>query len=291
MKMHKERQNFFELEFQLTPKSPLLVKAGGISPNPSLPDMQFVRTFITGVETIYIPGSSLKGIFRSYVEKVLRTKKENKGACDLFEKPCASEIDDKELSNEKYRKSCMACKIFGSTKLKSRVSVTDAYPPEEIETETRYGVAISRLTHAVAQGPFEMEAAVSGNFKSKIYLENFELWQLGALALAIKGLNDGLIRVGFGKNRGFGEVAIDIDNIMFTFASELPKNEIRGVGEFVSEDDQKKYGFFSKDTIQIKAMPGKEEDEIIYKKREYPSDAWEEISDKAISKLKEALSS
>lgn len=86
MPMHRERHNALELGIRLTIKSPLLIKSGGISTNPSLPYMQFVRTFVNGAESIYVPGSSLKGIFRSYVEKVLRTKKGHEGACDIVEK-------------------------------------------------------------------------------------------------------------------------------------------------------------------------------------------------------------
>ncbi|VVB88734.1 RAMP superfamily protein [uncultured archaeon] len=290
--MHKERHNNLELGIRLTPRSPLLIKSSGISPNPSLPDMQFVRTFVKGIETIYIPGASLKGVFRSYVEKILRTKKGIDGACDIFDKgkTCAKETEKELPGNEIYKNSCLACKMFGSTKLKSRISFIDAYPSGEIKTETRYGVAISRLTHAVAQGPFDMEVAVSGSFNSKIYLENFELWQLGALALAIRGLNDGLIRIGFGKNRGFGEVAVNIETIQFTFSSELPEKEICGIGKIVSEDAANKYGLVGNDIIIIESNPSKTENEIIYTKREYSPKSWEEISNKAISQLKGILS-
>ncbi len=289
--MHKERHNSLELDIRLTPRTPLLIKSGGISPNPSLPDMQFVRTLAKGVETVYIPGSSLKGVFRSYVEKILRTKKGTEGACDIFykDKTCAKETETELPGNEIYKKSCLACKIFGSTKLKSRISFIDAYPSGEIKTETRYGVAISRLTHAVAQGPFDMEVAVSGSFNSKIYLENFELWQLGALALAIRGLNDGVIRIGFGKNRGFGEVAINVETIQFTFASDLPETEIWGIGRIVSGDTANKYGFVGNDIISIEVKPSKTENEIIYTKRDYSSKSWEEISNKSLSQLKGIL--
>lgn len=292
MSMHKERHNTLELGIRLTPRTPILIKSGGISPNPSLPDMQFVRTSVKGVDTIYIPGSSLKGGFRSYVEKILRTKKPLVGACDIFdkEKTCAKETEKELPSNEIYRNSCLACKIFGSTKLKSRISFVDAYPSGEIKTETRYGVAISRLTHAVAQGPFDMEVAVSGSFNSKIYLENFEIWQLGALALTIRGLNDGLIRIGFGKNRGFGEVAVNIETIQFSFASELPEKEIYGIGKIVNEDAINKYGLIGNDIIIIESNPIKTENEIIYTRREYSSKSWEEISNKSISRLKGILS-
>ncbi len=303
MPMHRERHNALELGIRLTIKSPLLIKSGGISTNPSLPDMQFVRTFVNGAESIYVPGSSLKGIFRSYVEKVLRTKKGHEGACDIVEKEksCNKKLEeiektlkDKEgrdiKSEEIYKESCRTCKIFGNTRLKSRASITDAYPSGEIKTETRHGVAISRLTHAVAQGPFDMEVAVSGTLCSKIYLENFEMWQLGTVALAIKGLNDGLIRIGFGKNRGFGEVAVNVETVQFTLASDVPPAEIWGVGKSVSKEIMNNYGFVSSDAIIIKAKPDKIDDDIIYRIRKYSSDSWDEISSESLSKLKGILS-
>jgi len=55
--MHKRFWNRLRLEFTLTPRSPLLVKSGTLSPNPALPDMQFVRTLNSGAEMVYIPGS------------------------------------------------------------------------------------------------------------------------------------------------------------------------------------------------------------------------------------------
>jgi len=83
--MHKTRFNTLSLAYTITPKSPLLIKSGGLASDPSLPDMQFVRTFIVGKgETLYLPGTSLKGVFRGYVERVLRTKIKRGGACDLW---------------------------------------------------------------------------------------------------------------------------------------------------------------------------------------------------------------
>ena len=42
--MHKTRYNALRLTLAISPRGPLLIKAGGVSANPSLPDMQFVRT-------------------------------------------------------------------------------------------------------------------------------------------------------------------------------------------------------------------------------------------------------
>ena len=290
--MHKSRYNYLALEYMITPKSPLLVKSGGLSPDPSLPDMQFVRTSIAGEgEILYIPGSSLKGVFRSYVEKVLKTKKGegSEGACNLFDDyNCGKKLEDSMSSTEIYKNSCRACKIFGNTKLKSRISFWDAYPIGDVKTEKRHGVAISRLTHAVAQGPFDMEVMVSGSFKSKIHLKNFEVWQLGLLALVFQGLNDGLVRVGFGKNRGFGEVKAKIESIEFSFSKSPPRNEIWGVGMFVNEEEGERYGFET-DKIQIEAEPIREPEEVLYVRRNYQGEGWEAISTSALASLKGVL--
>jgi CRISPR-associated RAMP protein (TIGR02581 family) len=295
--MHKTKYNSLYLELSILPKSPLLVKAGGISANPSLPDMQFVRTFTEKGETIFIPGASLKGVVRSYVEKVLRTKSK-KLACDIVDKDksCTKRIEGIEkkedrnlLSHEIYYESCKACRLFGNGKLKSRASFLDAYPEGEVKTETRYGVAISRLTHAVATGPFEMEVLVKGNFKTKLHLENFECGQIGLISPALQGLNSGLIRIGFGKNRGFGEVEVKVNKIEFSFCKDdIPKNEIWGIGKFAGEE-RKNYGFEENDVIKIKPEPSKEYEETLYTKREYQARDWDEISSSAISALKEVL--
>jgi len=45
-----------------------------------------------------------------------------------------------------------------------------------------------------------------GSFKTSLVLENFETWHLGLISLTLQALNEGLIKIGFGKNRGFGDV-------------------------------------------------------------------------------------
>jgi CRISPR-associated protein Csm3 len=53
--MHKRRWNALKLELVIEPRAPLLIKSGAASPNPSLPDMQFVRTMTPHGETVFIP--------------------------------------------------------------------------------------------------------------------------------------------------------------------------------------------------------------------------------------------
>jgi len=305
--MHKTRYNALRLILRLSPKGPLLIKAGGISTNPTLPDMQFVRTFhVEKGEVLYVPGSSFKGVVRGFVEKVLRTldvsdrpgpslTKQWKWACATFEAKEGECYDkskwncpqflkeltpkDKELSSyETYAYSCGACRIFGHTRLKGRAAFTDLLPMTDVKTEIRYGVAISRLSHAVGAGPFEMEIAVAGTFEGHLILENFELWQLGLLTLALEGMNQGLVKMGFGKNRGFGEVRVEVTEAALEELTSGAQDTVwRGMGAFISDQEVQRYRLF--EPYRIEGMPAPERSEVggFYVRRMYGPETWRQV--------------
>jgi len=294
--MHKVKYNGLMVRFTITPRSPLLIKAGGLSPDPSLPDMQFVRTHhATKGDTIYIPGTSLKGVVRGYVESVLRTLRGEEGACNPLEKGrrCSDRLkprggSEAPASHEIYRRSCRACQIFGSTLLRGRIRFFDAYPDGEPATETRYGVAISRLSQAVAVGPFQTEVVVSASFKGQMAMENFEIIHLGLLAAAFKAMDAGSIRVGFGKNRGYGEVSIQVERADFTFARPPPLKEVWGVGMLATPEERKLYGLPEEDLLQVEAEP-QEREELLFERRSYNGDGWTSITKAALAKTREML--
>ncbi len=60
--MHKRLLNEAILSIAIEPHGPILIKAGDKGADPTLPDMEFVRT--NG--TPYLPGSSLKGVIRAH---------------------------------------------------------------------------------------------------------------------------------------------------------------------------------------------------------------------------------
>ena len=293
--MHKTRYNALHLTVHLRPKGPLLIKAGGISANPALPDMQFVRTFHPDRgETVYIPGASLKGVMRAFVEKALRTLDDHESwrwACPTFPDElgsCAKRLRDETNTSTVYRRSCGACRIFGHTRLRGRLSFTDFFPVEEVRTEIRYGVAISRLTHAVAHGPFEMEVAVSGTFEGHLVLENFEIWQLGLVATAMSAMNQGLVKVGFGKNRGFGEVEVEVreawvDEVVVNYQPQ----RLRGLMAFVDDATAQAYGLFPPDALDLQNGPEftREEPLGVYTRRVYNTQGWNELTRLAIQSL------
>ncbi|WP_376790348.1 RAMP superfamily CRISPR-associated protein [Thermoflexus sp.] len=290
--MHKRRWNALKLELVIEPRAPLLIKSGLASPNPSLPDMQFVRTMTPQGETVFIPGSSLKGTFRSFTEKVLRTAKAD-GACEPF--PSSPEYCGRRLGREEnpatiYKRSCRACRMYGNTRLRGRLSFTDAFPEGAVKTETRYGVAISRLTNAVAVGPFDMEVLVQGRFRTALVLENFEVWQMGLLALTLQAINDGLVKLGFGKNRGFGEVSITVEQAVVELAKKpgLPQNAIWGAGAFVDDGERKDYGLQEGDRLED--LPeGMQIDFALFVRRTYDREAWRKVAEKAMESLPHIL--
>jgi CRISPR-associated RAMP protein (TIGR02581 family) len=314
--MHKARYNSLCLDLSLQPTGPLLIKSGQFAADPSLPDMQFVRTFRAGAgETIYIPGSSLKGVVRSFVEKALRTldancppgpaddkswrwacasfeakkeerKDKSKWNCPQFLNELAEERHKELQSCEIYRYSCGACRTFGHTRLRGRASFTDLYPESDVKTETRYGVAISRLTHAVAQGPFEMEVVVAGSFSGQLVLENYELWQLGLVAAAIEAMNQGLLKLGFGKNRGFGHVRLQVKQAMIDEVVPLGQSTaIRGLVSFVDEQARQSYRLFGPELLTGLPEPQTRELGGFYERRMYDAAGWQAISAKAIAAL------
>jgi CRISPR-associated RAMP protein (TIGR02581 family) len=181
-------------------EGPVLVKSGHATV--SGPDMTPVLTYRNGNTEVYLPGSSLKGVFRSHAEKVIRTlndvavcnpfvktedraqRQGNQLVCpDYAEVSCSDKFEvrqkDKlqigdfqrgnpkeDLSNEQaYRDSCPACRLFGSTSFIGRVAISDAYLAKDSQqkTEQRDGVGIDRFTGGAAGGAkFDLEVVSSG---------------------------------------------------------------------------------------------------------------------------------
>lgn len=275
--MHKRRFNEFTLSFVIRPQGPLLIKSGQESgADPTLLDMNFVRTHhaALGDKTVYLPGSSLKGTLRSYAEKVARTLSEGHapqnppvfccnplgrssrvGDNDYF---CGEKLA-KRSETERYALACPICRTFGHTHLAAHLRLSDAYPlnpaqPANIEvfhqtneTSSRDGVAIDRISGAVAVGPFNLEVVTQGAFYGSLTLTNFQLWQLGLLAIVWRDLGQGRVPMGFGKSRGLGRVAVEYVKAELSypgrFAATTPEHDfahyLYGVTNFFADKDSR----------------------------------------------------
>lgn len=207
--------NFCSLKYKLFFMEPFLIKSG----DPSMPgseelDARFITTTCwnenSWVEKPYLIGSSLKGVYRSRCEKIVRTL--GGFACDPQEqekkrelKSCGEKLRERE-KQEIYKESCLVCRLFGSSSMKSRIRVSSAFSNCEIPMKKMDYVAIDRFTGGAAEGKkFNSQIGLNGEFDGKIVLNNFEIWQLGLLAYLFKDLYLEDVRVGYGKYKGYGK--------------------------------------------------------------------------------------
>ena len=283
-----------ECRFNLTihTEGPVLVKSG--YGTVSGPDMTPVRTYRNGKTEVYLPGSSLKGVFRSHIEKVIRTLKKdvvcnpfvktndkakeqgNKLICsDYAEVFCGDKFEvrqrdslrvggnqwrrtKEDLSNEQvYSDSCPACRLFGSTSFIGRVAISDAYLDSQEKTEQRDGVGIDRFTGgAASQAKFDLEVVSSGVvFETNIYLRNFEVWQLGMLMLIVQDLEDSLIRIGSGRSRGLGNVTCKISEISINYIGAVKGKSVKDVWGLGKLLGNKSYGTDANDQLTVQNQP------------------------------------
>jgi len=270
--MHGRLYNELSLEIAIMPQTPLLIKSGQkASIDPALPDMQFVRTrrrLQNGEvsEVVYIPGSSLRGVVRAHAERLLRTLDEKHACYVEAKKFCLRQKglkEDKESADRLYKESCYACKLFGNTGIASRVQMSDLHPAEDPLRETRFGVAIDRITGAVAVGPFDLEVVTDARFEGRIVLRNFTVGQLGLLGAALLDIADGLVALGHAKSRGLGRVCIEFTRAEFRFCKP-PNGAILGVGELADQQLKQKYGLPDGDTLSVDGLQATQRDALYY---------------------------
>lgn len=191
-----------------------------------------------------IPGSSLKGAMRSFLElylsseagrdAILKDVHFRKEICNE-QNPCADPKKDEKLkellkergvdSQEKLSqylfgtergengKLCMICRLFGSHYSAAKFSVRDARVNEETfqgEFEIRSGVAIDRnLGISVENKNFTIEVVPEGTtFSFKAVLENGDETEWEVVKQLLKAMEIGLIPIGGMKSRGLGEVKL-----------------------------------------------------------------------------------
>lgn len=196
--------------------------------------------------TPILTGASLRGVIRSHAEKIARTlttiQVRNKSdflkhcpACD----PLASRKSDGDLvalescdsllkhtltpeQKEEIRKKddvedhylCLACHLFGSTRRGSRLIVEDAILEGEPNYKMLDFLAIDRFTGGGADGAkFDALVLWQPRFKTQLYLENPQVWELGWLALTLRDMAGGWLHVGMGAAKGLGQVKMELEDL------------------------------------------------------------------------------
>lgn len=323
--MLKKLTNEAFCTLHITTTGPLLVKSGHASI--SGPDMTPVLTFRNSRQEVFIPGSSLKGVFRSHVEKVVGSLKPHV-ACYPFEinnekRPADREQRQRDfrdscggmftqyakrhrdylenITDRVYAASCPVCRLFGSTGFIGRIAIGDAYLVSKEIKEQRDGVGIDRLTGGTSHGAkFELEVVSTGvEFETDIHLRNFEIWQLGMLFVVLQDLEDELIHIGSGRSRGLGKIKATISDratngrpggfVTSTMrASQEPENELWGLGRWLNEPEEQGYGTRPDDFL-ILSRPVEHVDHGIRSMRAFSGGAFEALREAAIQNFIERI--
>jgi CRISPR-associated protein Csm3 len=225
------RQAIIQADVENT--SPLRIGSGREAPLGSQVDLAVLRIHRNGRDEPYIPGSSLKGVFRSVGEAMARAEKKIEVCSGLTRSTCmdTKQVDGARLGelverrlrlNEAeaavelfHQHACLMCKVFGAPSYGAHVYFGDAYVIEEYTLNTRTGIAIDRRTGAAFQGAlYTVEYVEPGTtFRLDIKTTNLPNYVLGMFAKILKMIDRGEVRVGGFKTRGFGELRLKTLNI------------------------------------------------------------------------------
>jgi CRISPR-associated RAMP protein (TIGR02581 family) len=273
--MFRRWLNRAAIRIAISPRGPVLIKSGQETADPTRPGMEFVRSrHAVHGDTVYLPGTSLKGALRSQAERVLRGL--DISICDPFDRfsLCRSgpprerggqqgggRRPPPQSSAQIFVDQCPACRTFGSLRVAGRCNVEDAYPwdraPEEgaaaNATETRWQVGIDRRTgQAQSSALFDLEVVVAGAFHTTIHLENFALWQLGLIGALLEDMNQGDVPIGFGKSRGLGQVGVEVTRVEVETLGR-DGQRLLGAGALCPQGEARQYGLGDDDAMDLPA--------------------------------------
>ncbi|MCS7367419.1 MAG: RAMP superfamily CRISPR-associated protein [archaeon YNP-WB-062] len=131
---------FIRVDGFLVNETPLRVGVGREPPLGSAVDIAVYM--VNGFPCI--PGSSLKGLFRSYLESIVSSM-----GCKVHD-PWDEQAIREEAKNRNF---CPICGIFGNTELASHVRIYDSYPKDGVfHMFQKTGIAIDRVFGSVRPG-------------------------------------------------------------------------------------------------------------------------------------------
>jgi len=187
-------------------ETPLRVGVGREAPLGSVADITVITMKVNGESTIFIPGSSIKGVLRSYVEQLVRTTEP-----DLH-----SPWDFEKMDREKEEGFCIVCGIFGNTQVASHVRVYDALPISRPGRGFKTGIGIDREFQAVKPGVLYTEEFVEPGCKWKFRMDIINITYPGEgdersrfLGELFKALKDVGLQVGARKSVGMGLIKLE----------------------------------------------------------------------------------
>ncbi len=234
MELHHQLKNRVEIIGNLVLDTALHV---GTSQQVGRSDSPVIRTQFGEV---FIPGSSLKGAFRSKVESLAHILDENAWVCFLQKaggsshRQClttyskgATEIQERadgakpeELAEFLEENLCIACRLFGGASWRSKVLFDDLHLLQSYNfpTELRDGVGIDRDTRKAVEGvKYDFEAIPAGSrFQFRLVAENLGKQDWALLSIGLLEMLQGYLSLGGKTSRGLGSCHLETEKLKIT---------------------------------------------------------------------------
>lgn len=207
--------NKLTLKLKIKPVSPLNIKLGADTKN-----IVTLLTTESSAETkievekgdiiqdrrkgeIYIPGSTLKGLFRDRFILMNGGEEENPATKNLF----GYSKDNNNLKGRIFLQDA----YFANEKLRKEIYENVRELKEFIKTR-----AITPIDHFTGKvkDPLKFEYTVE-EFLTEIIVNNITLDELQKLFFIVRDSKLGEIRIGNSKTRGFGEIIFEIEELRF----------------------------------------------------------------------------
>lgn len=205
-----------------------------------------------------LPASSLKGVFRSTAERILRSMDPGRGSAltpladatfglpegqrDTLGSLPRGEIADSYLNEwlavtghdpltarAVYPRLSPASQLFGATLHAGLVTLDDARLPSGAYVD-RPHVGIDRFTGGVAAGAtFSERLNKAATLSTTLTIVNFAHWQLALLALVFQEINRGYSAVGAGGHKGHGRMTIRVRRMEFQYPEAVYGGQKAGI--------------------------------------------------------------
>ncbi|MDK2833803.1 MAG: CRISPR-associated protein Csm3 [Methanolobus sp.] len=215
-------QNRWQITATLTLVTPLRIGGGQNAGAYSMSQTPVLLSYNAQSKTAepYIPGSSLKGVLRSTVERMVRTFNENESCMGVGDRKAG-----KVLCGSM---TCISCSIFGSQNTGASIRVQDAHVSndagnlgmleERPHCATKYRINNNTEEYEVitdnkgkpkSTPRFEEVIAANTSFNLAVNLDNATETDVGLIVLALNEFNHKRCYLGGGASRGYGFADVD----------------------------------------------------------------------------------
>lgn len=240
-------QNKYIIKGILRANTPLHIGAGQDSFNPIQADKGVI---VDHNGNPYIPGSSLKGVLRTYIEIMINSgiNPEYK-SCLIVNNPCLNDSLVKQIKNkynnekihkdlkiaqEIYENMCDVCKVFGSNFFSSKLSFRDCtLISEKAYIQKRDGVAIDRDTGTAADNKkYDYEQVSAGTeFDFYMSIDNLEDEHFDLFKIILNALLSGEIQIGGKTTYGLGNIQLTDNKVYKITIENLKQYLLSGLTE------------------------------------------------------------